>query len=169
MLNLPGDNRNLAHVFSFFFKKYGQTILNWFRWSRKHQRSVYWTTNKKLYFNCWAIFFIKSITSQSRLVIDLMKKTSTNQLTGNIMNIYKRDVIMLPAYCPINKANSWWCPTHWYSWGRYFSLVHAELAWGTTEILHMHFNGASSKRMAYHHLISLDDKGNTGAVVKNNK
>ena len=44
------------------------------------------------------------------------------------------------------------------------SPLHVELARETTEISHMHFIGASSKSMACHYFISLDDKGNTGEV-----
>ena len=45
-----------------------------------------------------------------------------------------------------------------------FSPVHAELARGTTEILPMYFNGASSKSIVYHYLIGLDGEGNTREV-----
>ena len=40
------------------------------------------------------------------------------------------------------------------------SPVQAEFARGTTGISHMYFNGASSKSMAYHNFISLDDQEN---------
>ena len=42
-----------------------------------------------------------------------------------------------------------------------FLSVHVEIAWGKTEISHMHINGASSKRIACHCLTGLEDKENT--------
>ena len=41
------------------------------------------------------------------------------------------------------------------------SFFHAALALGTAEIMHMHFNGASSESMACNYLIGLNDEGNT--------
>ena len=43
--------------------------------------------------------------------------------------------------------------------------IHTELARGTKGIACMHFNGASSKVMAYHYLIGLD-KGKNGKVFQ---